>query len=477
MNQGFTQGQQQNVRQTQEHILAPHQLQSLDILAAPLQELEAKLLAEKELNPVLELDENTDFTEEPATQEFADPLDENREDFQETLERAVSDGTDFFQTGGDQDDHGRQQFFESIASEVSLQEQLLEQLRLSDCPPALLPVAEEIIGSIGENGYFESAPAEIAQICGCTVQDAEEMLSLIQTFDPPGIGARDLKECLLLQIRRNPAQYPPRLGELVQNHLEDIGRNRLPQTAKAMSLSLKEVSELVSHLRKLNPHPGLSAAPVSNAVYIRPEIIVRKDRASGEYQVIPARDAMPRLILSNRYLEMLEDPATPEDVKEYIRGKIASAKNLMFSLEQRRTTIQRIAELIVSAQFDFFEQGREALRPMTMREIADKIGRDESTVSRAIAGKYMETPRGTVAFRDFFGGGFRSESGDEVSAHGIREIIRDAVADENPASPLSDSKIESLLKEKGFTVARRTIAKYREELGIPSSQMRKVYTS
>ncbi len=476
MDQTFSNIQGQNIRQTQEHILAPHQLQSLDILAASLQELEAKLLAEKELNPILEFDENSKFAEEPV-QYREETIDENREDFQETLERFVSSGSDFFQSGNDADsDNNRQQFFESIATEVSLQEQLMEQLRFSDCPPALYPAAEEIIGNIADNGYFESAAGEIAQVCSCRIEDAEQALALVQSFDPPGIGARNLKECLLLQIRRNEKQYPQQLTELIEKHLDDIGRNRLPQIAKAMNINLDRLAELIAMLKHLNPHPGLSVLPVSNAVYIRPEVLVAKDPESGEYKVSLLQEAMPRLSLSQTYLNMLEDPKVPEDAKNYIREKVVSAKNLMFSLDQRKTTILRIAERIVSAQFDFFEQGREALHPMTMREIADKIGRDDSTVSRAISGKYMQTPQGIIAFRDFFGGGFRSEDGSEVSAHGIKDIISSAVADENPSSPLSDSKIESLLKEKGFTVARRTIAKYREELGIPSSQMRKVYT-
>ncbi len=476
MDQGFTQNQSVNTQQTQEHILAPRQLQSLDILSATVQELEAKLLLEKEMNPVLELDELSGFTAEPEIRR-EEPVDENRDDFQESLEKYMTSGDDFFPQQADAgDDNSRQQFFESIASDVSMQEQLLEQLRLSDCPPALFHVAEEIIGSISDTGYFESAAGEIAQTCSCSVAEAEAMLKLVQTFEPPGIGARDLKESLLLQIGRNPGAYPARLPELIRNHLDDIAKNRLLQTAKAMALTIDELNSLITYLKKLNPHPGLAAAPVSNAGFIRPEVIVEKDPETGEYKVTMVQDSMPKLRLSQTYLDMLEDPAVPEDAKEYIRNKAASARSLMFSLDQRKSTILRIAELIAAAQFDFFESGSEQLRPMTMRELADKIGRDESTVSRAIAGKYMQTPQGMIAFRDFFCGGFRSESGDEVSSRGIKEIIRDAVADENPAAPLSDSRIEKLLKEKGFTVARRTIAKYREELGIPSSQLRKVYT-
>lgn len=242
-----------------------------------------------------------------------------------------------------------------------------------------------------------------------------------------------------------------------------------------MDLTQEELGKLIDILKKMDPHPGFSVSD-GNVAYVRPEVSVIRNGETGELQVQTERDLMPRLRLSKHYLAMLDDPNTPEDAKDYIREKIASAKQLMNSLEQRSSTIEHIASLIIAAQHDYFELGPEALKPMTMRDIADKIGRDESTVSRAIANKYLSTPNGVVPFRDFFSGGFRSdENGEEVSSRGIKELIRDAVAKEDPRSPLSDSRIESILKERGFTVARRTVAKYREELGIPSSQLRKVF--
>ncbi len=466
MNQGLNHSQRINV--TQEHTIAPHQLQSLDILAANRLELEARITAELEENPVLEIAEPAENETEENDPCETENLDENRDDFEETLDRFLENGTDFFsgeeQTGS---------IFDTLSSEKSFQEQLLEQLRLSDAPEHLLPVAEEVIGNIGDNGYFDSAVAEIAQTMLCSVETAEEALALVQTFDPPGIGARDLKECLLLQIAREPEKYSPRLTELIENYLDDIAKNRLPQIAKAMDLSMDKLQELVAELKKLVPHPASGITP-GRVVYVKPEILVERNE-NGEFAAVPVRDSVPHLRLVSRYLKMLEDPFTPDDAKSYIREKIASAQQLMYQMEQRTSTIQRVAELIVANQHNFFAVGPEALKPMTMREIAEKIGRDESTVSRAVSGKYMQTGRGLVAMRDFFSGGFRQEDGSEISSRGIKEIIKDAVADEDPAAPLSDSKIEAILKEQGFTVARRTIAKYREELGIASSQLRKVY--
>lgn len=480
MNQGLIHSQKIDV--TQEHTIAPHQLQSLDILAANRMELEEKITAELEANPVLEVVESADAEQDETEDDLLLPppgspedtpyetenLDENRDDFSETLDRYLENGTDFFsgeeQTGS---------IFDTLTTEKSLQEQLLEQLKLSDAPAHLRPVAEEIIGNIGDNGYFESAAAEIAQTMQCSIEMAEEALALVQTFDPPGIGARDLKECLLLQIARDPGKHDPRLAELIEKYLDDLAKNRLPQIAKAMDLPMDRLQELVTELKKLAPHPASGITP-GGVVYVKPEILVEQNE-DGEFEAVPVRDSTPRLRLVSRYLKMLDDPFTPEDAKSYIREKIASAQQLMYNLEQRTSTIQRVAELIVANQHDFFAVGPEALRPMTMREIAEKIGRDESTVSRAVAGKYMQTARGPVAMRDFFSGGFRQEDGSEISSRGIKEIIREAVAEEDPTAPLSDSKIEAILKEQGFTVARRTIAKYREELGIASSQLRKVY--
>lgn len=485
MNPGLTFSQKTDV--TQEHSIAPHQLQSLDILAANRMELEARITAELAENPVLELVEEAEIEQEQeeldedslaASHEKTDlfdsttfeteNLDENRDDFNESLERFVENGADFF---GNEEQKGS--IFDTLSTETSLQEQLLEQLHLSDAPDELRPIAEEIIGNIGDNGYFESAPAEIAQVMQCPLEMAEDALALVQSFDPPGIGARDLKECLLLQIAREPEKHDPRLCELIENYLDDIAKNRLPQIAKVMDLPMDELQVLLAELKRLAPHPASGITP-GGVIYVKPDLLVERNR-DGEFSATPVRDATPRLRLVSNYLKMLDDPFTPDDAKAYIKEKIAAAQQLMHNLDQRTSTIQRVAELIVANQHDFFEIGPEALKPMTMREIAEKIGRDESTVSRAVAGKYMQTHRGLVAMRDFFSSGFRQEDGSEISARGIKEIIRDAVADEDPAAPLSDSKIEGILKEKGFTVARRTIAKYREELGIASSQLRKVY--
>ena len=356
MNQGLIHSQKIDV--TQEHTIAPHQLQSLDILSANRMELEAKITAELEENPVLEMAESADLEQEETEDDLLLPppgspentpyetenLDENRDDFSETLDRYLENGTDFFsgeeQTGS---------VFDTLSTEESLQEQLLEQLKLSDAPARLRPVAEEIIGNIGDNGYFESAAAEIAQTMQCSIETAEEALALVQTFDPPGIGARDLKECLLLQIARDPGKHDPRLPELIEKYLDDLAKNRLPQIAKAMDLPMDRLQELVTELKKLAPQPASGITP-GGVVYVKPEILVEQNE-DGEFEAVPVRDSTPRLRLVSRYLKMLDDPFTPEDAKSYIREKIASAQHVQSGTAHQHDPAGRGTDRGKSARF------------------------------------------------------------------------------------------------------------------------------
>lgn len=545
MQQHFSQGQ--TLRQ--EQILAPQQIQSLEILTLPVMELENRIDQELLSNPVLETgdplsgssadsassspepdsdsapgsaDASSDFDSAPDSGEAfpgeeLDPsrpssfrisaasgdagaasdsengipseipnFDVNRDDFTEGLEKYLENGSgewsDFLPGNAFREENStadyspesedrRRHLFDSIVAEKSLQEDLMEQLRLSDVPAELKTPAEEIIGSIDNAGYLKTPLADIAQATSAEMKTVEKALKLVQSFDPPGIGARDLRECLLLQIeRRNKAHS--HLAELVERHFDLVARNKLPQAAKEMGISMEELNRLMEELHALNPHPA-SSISAETPVYVVPEVIVEPD--GEEFKVSLNSEHIPRLVISPVYMRMLEDPSLPDETKSYLRQKLASGRLLIRALEERGKTILRIAELIVSMQHDFLRKGTAWLKPMTMQYIAERIGLHETTVSRAVANKYMQTPKGLFEFRFFFSGGFRSENGEEISSRGIKEIIRDAVAAEDPAAPLSDSRIMEMLKSRGFEVARRTVAKYREELGIQSSQMRKVF--
>ena len=473
----FSQQQQQKQIQT----LAPQQLASLSLLSLPIMELETRIAEEMSRNPVLEFDESgpesSDQDDFPVDDTFGDektddgrePADANREDYEEYLDRMLDSGEP--DTDSDAAEKKRQFMFDSIAAETSLQEAMLEQLRFADVSPAVRACAEYVIGSLDENGWFRGTLPDAAQAAGSSLQEAEQALSLVQSFDPPGIAARDLKECLLLQAARASGSSPE-LETLIRDHLDELAHNKLPQIASAMKISMNELNQLIAELRGFTPHPG-KVLDQHREPYIVPEVTVIPD--GDEFRLIEKEPPYGRLTISKDYQKMLENPALAAGDKAYLRSMIDSGKSLIHSIEQRKSTILRIAGLIVNAQYDFMKYGPRALKPMTMRQAADKLGLHETTVSRAVSGKYMLTPVGLFEFKYFFSGGFQSEEGEEVSALAIKNMIRDLVNAEDPAHPLSDSKLSNLLAEKGFEVARRTIAKYREELGISSSQLRKVY--
>ncbi len=349
----------------------------------------------------------------------------------------------------------------------------MEQLNTEDCPPDVRRAAEEVIGNIDDDGFFRSVPAEIAQAVPCPLETAVAALRLVQTFDPPGIGATSLTECLLIQLER-AGRKTERMAEFVTRHLDDLEHNRLPKIAKDMGVTVQDVKDMADELRRTcDPRPAASLAQ-GRTEYCPVEVTV--ERSGDEYAVRPNREYEPKFLIPNRYMKMLDDPLTDKETRDYILKNLKSLMDIRKALADRESTIVRIARIIADQQHDFFDKGPEHLRPMTMRDVADRLGVHETTVSRAIANKYMATPAGTFKFRDFFTGGYQNTDGEDVSSSAVKEYIREAVKNENPAHPLSDQKIAEDLKKKGLDVARRTVAKYREELGIPSSQGRKQYT-
>ncbi len=496
MDQNLAQGASQNLEQT--HILSPQHLQALKALQAPVMELSgsfADVLAENPLitteddeaeygDEVPEQDAEADYEDgqEPRLDDApVESMDENRLDYDEELARILEGDDDWAsvrqEDGGDAPDSEaekrREYMFNSVAQEISLQEILMEQLSTEDCAPGVRRAAEEVIGNIDDDGFFRSVPAEIAQSVPCPLETAEAALRLVQTFDPPGIGARDLTECLLIQLER-AGKKTARMTEFVTRHLDDLEHNRLPKIAKDMGVTVQDVKDMADELRRTcDPRPAASIAQ-SRTEYCPVEVTV--ERSGDEYTVRPNRENEPRFLIPNRYMKMLDDPLTDKETRDYILKNLKSLMDIRKALADRESTIVRIARIIADQQHDFFDKGPEHLRPMTMRDVADRLGLHETTVSRAIANKYMATPAGTFRFRDFFTGGYQNTDGEDVSSSAVKEYIREAVKNENPAHPLSDQKIAEDLKKKGLDVARRTVAKYREELGIPSSQGRKQYT-
>jgi RNA polymerase sigma-54 factor len=483
--------QRQSLRQ--EQIMAPHQIQSLEILMAAIPELEQKISEELVENPTLEMLENG--TEQLVGNPLENSLDHHASDtandeFASEKSETIENLLKLDELWHDrmpvpaaarrgysaEDDERRQFFFDSLAAEKSMQEVLLEQLRETDGLDEFNErLCREIIGSIDDSGYLRTHLADIATACHTTdLKQVEHALRVVQQFEPAGIGARDLRECLLLQLERLPNARKRLEYRVVDKYLDDVGRNRLTQVSRALNVSLSELKEALARVRKLNPHPGSQVTPTERSDFVAPEVFVDKDE-DGNWRVRTNRDYIPRLRISPYYIKLLKDKDTNEEVKSYIRSKIGNSKLLLRALEQRESTIVRITRSLLKFQLGFFDNGVEDMKPLTMSQVADDIEVHETTVSRAITNKYIQTPHGLFPFKHFFTTGYESSSGEQVSSRTVKQKIRDAINAENPQRPLSDQQLSKILKQEGFEVARRTVAKYREELGILSSSLRRKY--
>jgi len=481
------QGLNQTQSLRQEQILAPQQIQSLEVLLAPVQELQAKISAEIAENPTLEQETpgNEDLAGDVIAATKSSQLSDTEEERRNSDDDGVAeimrlaeswrDSMPVYNPGAQftSDDAEKRQFmFDTLTEEPSLQDQLLEQLRFADVDDDTRRLAELVIGSIDDSGYLRSILEDLATVGGASVENMREALELVRSFDPPGIGASNLGECLLLQLERQ-GKGRSSLAKLVRNHLDDIAANKLPKVAREMGVSMEELRDLLDKLKTLTPYPGSALSP-NKPFYIVPEVSIEKND-SAELTVKSESNHLPKLRVSQYYLKLLEDPTVSKETKDYIRGKLSNSKALIKSISQRQDTITRIAEVILDEQYDFFKYGVDHLKPLTMQQVADKLGIHETTVSRAIANKYLNTPKGLLPFKYFFSTGYQSSDGEEISSRGVMEKIKDMIAKEDPSTPLSDLKITEELKKEGLSVARRTVAKYRESLGIPSSHLRKEY--
>jgi RNA polymerase sigma-54 factor len=474
------QGMQQTQNLALQQILSPQLQQSLLILQTPLLELRNLVQQEMETNPVLEelpvesapdeRSEGEPFQDDNFNTEFQKlaSLDEEWRDYMAQSASYSSDGSRRSREAQDK----RQFFFDSIPVQETLQQSLMGQLNQGVLTASDRKVAELIIGNIDDNGFLQSTPDEMALNSGIPKEDFEKMLVLIQSFYPAGVGARDLRECLLIQLHRAGKEHTLEY-KIVSEHMEDLGRRRFPEIARRMGISVEEVQKAANNIARLNPRPGqvFAAAPQN---YVLPDVVVEK--VDGEYQIILNNEQIPHLRISNLYKDIIGSGDTQNsEVKDYIRDKIRSGKFLIRSIHQRQQTILNITEQIVSRQRDFLEQGPSRLRPMTMGEIADTVGVHETTVSRAVSGKYMATPQGVFEMKYFFTGGYQTAGGDSLSNISVKQAILDLIKHENGSAPLSDHEIVEILGERGIPIARRTVAKYRDELNILPSHMRRKY--
>ena len=463
-----------------QQVLSPQLQQSLLVLQTPLLELRNLVQQEMETNPVLE-----ELPDEPGSdaQNEGEPSVEDNfknefeklasldQEWRDYMAQSASSSTDGFRSSREAQDK-RQFLFDSIAVQETLQQNLLGQLNQTALNTGDRKTAELIIGNIDDNGFLQSTAEEMTLNSGIPKEDFERMLALIQSFYPPGVGARDLRECLLIQLKREGKESSLEY-KVVSEHMDDLGRRRFPEIARRMGISVDEVQKAADNIGRLNPRPGqVFAASPQN--YVLPDVTVEK--VDGEYQIILNNEQIPHLRISNLYKDIIASGNTQSsEVKDYIRDKIRSGKFLIRSIHQRQQTISNIAQQIVARQRDFLEHGPSQLKPMTMKEVADAVGVHETTVSRAVSGKYMATPQGVFEMKYFFTPGYQTATGESLSNTSVKEAILDLVKREDGNEPLSDNEIVEILSERGIPIARRTVAKYRTELNILPSHMRRKY--
>ena len=481
-------GLHQHTALRQDLRINPRLYQAMDLLYMPLLDLQQHLKQELLGNPFLELVEPEEGTEVSLSEEGGEKEKEKEGDDEPNWEDILlDDGSD--SSAPPRDMSEAKEFVEPVPVEAKdLSDYLREQVRMLDLTPRQQLLAEEFIGNIAEDGYLGATLEEIVRGANqlleehaveseqevqpqlYTLAEAEEMLGIIQKLDPPGVGARDLRECLLLQLEAR-GETGTLAYRLVKEAFDDLKAHRWSDLGKRFGLEAAEVQKVADELAKLDPKPGLQHS-AANEAYIIPDLIVEK--IDGQYHVFLNDGGLPRLRISRTYQEIARDKKKFQgENKDFINQRLNSAHWMIQAIEQRRQTMLKVMNFIVDRQREFFERGVEYLKPLTLREVADVINMHESTVSRVTNEKYVQTPRGLLPLKFFFSSGLSTTTGEDASARSIKAQIEKMVADEDPKEPLTDQQIVELFAQRGVKIARRTVAKYRDQLGILPARMRK----
>ncbi len=489
MRLGFS----QELRQVQKQILAPRMILSMEILQLPIAALEERIDQELCENPVLEMQESDpDLPDEPQEEHenpdaptveerelVVDEGKDNTDDFERLL-NLNEEWPDHFEErtrpsrNRMEDDSQRKHDAMANMAErpISLQHHLETQIGELEISPELQQMAVRIIYSLDGNGYLQGRLEDLLDPTASQAERelAHEALGVVQRLDPTGVGARDLRECLLLQLTEQMPYYEE-VKRLVSDHLEDLHQNRMPVIERKTGYSIELIKTALEQLRRLNPKPG-AGFTVDFAPTVTPDVFV--DTAEdGTYKVRLEEGHTPSLYISRYYRQRLQSGEATEAEREFIRRKVNSAQWLIESIEQRRSTLTKVAQAIVEHQRAFLEKGPDFIEPLKMQQIADKVGVHVTTISRAVDDKWLQTPRGLFALRNFFVGGTTSADGEEVAWDAIRVKLREVIDAESKQKPYSDDELVVQLAKHGLTVARRTITKYRKAMDIPSSRQRK----
>lgn len=460
---------QQNLSQTQ--TLAPQMRKSLEILQASSMELSQIINQALENNPTIEdVSESISLDEisgDPGENDQLESLNETDDDWRD---RSIMDGS--IQPWTQDNEQRRQHVYDSLVAPETLQRHLECQLQLSMVEPEVRQAAGAIIGNLDERGFLDIPLPDLGIRLGLDHEDLDQALALVQSFEPPGVGAADIPDCLMIQLERqglvDSIEY-----RIVRDHLEALARKHHPRIAKALGTTVERITEAAANIGRLTPNPGGDFNPGDNP-YIQPDVIIE----TNEDGMLTARltgEQLPKLRINDFYKDMIGKQGIDSKARAFLREHIRDGRSLIRSVALRQETILAIAHQLILRQKEFFDKGPRLLKPLTMNEVADALGMHATTISRAVAGKHILTPQGLMEMRSFFATGYQTEGGTEISNAGVREAIQQLVVNENQSKPLSDEALTKALKQQGIKVARRTVAKYREQLNILPSHLRKSF--
>ena len=482
------------IEQTQKLVMTPELIQAIQILKFNTQELDSYVQEQLLVNPVLEqasgdargTAEQAEQSEQAMNEKRDERLDERRNGERESVSARKDDEFDWkeyikdrqyddisYRQWEDRSGEEKENTYEQyVFSDVTLPENLMFQLQCATENKEYRRIGAYIIESLDENGYLTATAEELAAATGVSVEKIEDILDIIHGFDPVGVGAKNLAECLMIQLE-NRGQLTELYENVIENHLGDLANGKFGAIAKELGISPKEVQEMNDVIRSLEPKPGRMFASGADTKYIVPDVIIEK--VDDEYVVTVNESSTPRLMVSSYYSKLMKQSEEDDKLSKYLADRVNAAIWLIKSIEQRKQTIYNVVTAVVKHQREFFDRGSKYLRTLTLRDIAEELGVHESTVSRSINGKYLQCPRGVFEIKYFFSAGVSGVHGEGISSNSIKEFIKEIVDGEDTKSPYSDQAMVELLGEKGINISRRTVAKYRDELNIPSSSKRKRY--
>jgi RNA polymerase sigma-54 factor len=472
-----------HLSQRQQLVMTPKLQQALKLLQMPAIELQQMLKQEIMENPLLEEVDELDELREESGEEEEEAEPESKPDGDESklsegeagdekidLDEYLQDGFEF----GGLADETQEEFFEKVpVAKRSFTDQLIGQLRILTDDEQTIAIGDYIIGSLDESGYLTCELEEIAQTFDVPVEEVDRILEIIQTFDPPGVGSRNLQECLLIQLRAK-GEEDSMAARIIRDHFEEFKQKKYLEISKKLKITVQEIQNQCKLIGALDPKPGLEVV-AEDPKYVIPDLVV--ENVDGKYVVYLNDKNIPRLRVSQSYHdELLKDTRDGDrETRDFINSRLKSAKWLIQTIEQRRRTMVKVMECIARKQYQFFEKGTAHLRPLTLQQVASEINMHESTVSRVTTNKYVQTPRGVFELKYFFSSSLGTSDGGEVSAKSAKDQIRRIIEKEDALNPLSDQKIADILKKEGLNIARRTVAKYREQLNILPARLRKQY--